>query len=286
MPKISIITINYNDSKGLEKTINSIVNQTFQDFEYIIIDGGSSDESLDVIKRHEDGIHYWISEEDAGIYNAMNKGIRVANGDYLLFLNSGDHLFNKNVLLKNIEHFNNEDIIYFNVEIRGNNNSKIVSYPDKLSFFYFFLNGLCHQAVFIRRELFYKYGFYDEELKIVSDWKFFLLTIFKYNSTYKKMNKILSTHYLGGVSTQIDNTEERNIVLNQHFSGFVEDYRFFFINYNLMKSNRFKMLREIEKSIIGAKLVSFFFRIYIVLFTKKRLKDLLKTSQNQKGQNE
>jgi len=185
-------------------------------------------------------------------------------------------LFEKNVLRKNIEYLNKEDIIYFNVVVNGNGASKIVSYPEKLNFYYFFLSGICHQAVFIRRELFFKYGFYDESLKIVSDWKFFLFTIFKYNSTYKKVDDILSIHYLGGISTQINNSEERSIVLNQHFSGFVEDYQEFSINFNLMKSNRFKMLREIEKSTIGAKLVSLFFRIYIVLFSKTKLKDILK----------
>jgi len=276
MPVISIITINYNDSKGLEKTINSVVSQTFQEFEYIVIDGGSSDDSLDIVKRYEKEINYWVSEEDSGIYHAMNKGIRLAKGDYLLFLNSGDILFEKNVLRKNIEYLNKEDIIYFNVVVNGNGASKIVSYPEKLNFYYFFLSGICHQAVFIRRELFFKYGFYDESLKIVSDWKFFLFTIFKYNSTYKKVDDILSIHYLGGISTQINNSEERSIVLNQHFSGFVEDYQEFSINFNLMKSNRFKMLREIEKSTIGAKLVSLFFRIYIVLFSKTKLKDILK----------
>ena len=85
-PLLSIITINYNDVNGLEKTINSVINQTFQDFEYIIIDGGSSDKSIELIQSNKDRINYWVSEKDSGVFNAMNKGIKVANGTYLLFL--------------------------------------------------------------------------------------------------------------------------------------------------------------------------------------------------------
>ena len=88
--KLSIITINYNNREGLKKTINSVINQTFRDFEYILIDGGSEDGSKEIILQHEAQFSYWRSEKDHGIYNAMNKGILAAKGDYLLFLNSGD----------------------------------------------------------------------------------------------------------------------------------------------------------------------------------------------------
>ena len=92
MAKISIITINYNDKYGLSRTIDSVLNQTYEDFEYIVIDGNSNDGSKEILKNHDLSIDYWVSEPDSGIYNAMNKGIRVAKGDYLLFLNSGDYL--------------------------------------------------------------------------------------------------------------------------------------------------------------------------------------------------
>ena len=90
--KLSIITINLNNCKGLEKTIKSVISQRFTDYEFIVIDGGSDDESLECIKAHRNYIHYWVSEPDKGIYNAMNKGIAQAEGDYCLFLNSGDWL--------------------------------------------------------------------------------------------------------------------------------------------------------------------------------------------------
>ena len=94
--KISIITVNYNDKLGLEKTIKSVLDQENVVFEYLVIDGNSNDGSKDIIEKYKDKINYWVSEPDSGIYNAMNKGIRAATGDYLLFLNSGDWLFENN----------------------------------------------------------------------------------------------------------------------------------------------------------------------------------------------
>ena len=101
MPQLSIITINYNNLAGLQKTFESVFNQTFQDFEYIVIDGGSTDGSKELIEQYHDKIDYWVSEPDSGIYNAMNKGIVRANGEYLQFLNSGDSLLGENIL-KNV----------------------------------------------------------------------------------------------------------------------------------------------------------------------------------------
>jgi glycosyltransferase involved in cell wall biosynthesis len=276
MCKISIITVNYNDAEGLERTITSVVNQSSLDFEYIVIDGGSTDDSLKVIKKYQNKINYFVSEKDSGIYNAMNKGIKVAKGEYLFFLNSGDHFFNQDVIKKISDFLQQEDLVYFNIEIKDNNRSKIVSYPDTLGFSDFYVSGICHQSVFIKKSLFETIGLYDEELKIVSDWKFFILALFKHNCSYKKVNETLSTYYLGGISSQINNFEERNSVIKEHFNGFVEDYDEFLINRNLIDTNRFRMLQEIEKSIIGTKLVSVAFRIYIALFSKTKLKNLLK----------
>ncbi len=112
MVKLSIITVNLNNSAGLRKTIESIVKQTFKDFEYIIIDGGSTDGSAEVIKEFADKITYWVSEPDKGIYNAMNKGILHAKGEYLLFLNSGDWLADDDLLSKVFCEPRTADIIY------------------------------------------------------------------------------------------------------------------------------------------------------------------------------
>ena len=98
--KLSIITINFNNHDGLQKTINSVIAQTWKDFEWIIIDGGSTDGSKNLIEQYDKYITYWISESDKGIYNAMNKGIKIARGDYLQFLNSGDYFYNEKVIEK------------------------------------------------------------------------------------------------------------------------------------------------------------------------------------------
>ena len=98
--KISIITINYNDAKGLYKTIQSVINQSFDNYEFIIIDGGSTDDSLTIIDQYKTKIDYFISEPDTGVYNAMNKGIKIAKGEYLIFMNSGDGFYDENVLSK------------------------------------------------------------------------------------------------------------------------------------------------------------------------------------------
>ena len=112
MKQISIITINYNNASGLEKTIRSVVEQTYNEYEYIIIDGASSDKSKEVIQEYQRYIDFWCSEKDSGIYNAMNKGIQKASGEYLLFLNSGDVLNNSAVLADIHGFLSGEDIVY------------------------------------------------------------------------------------------------------------------------------------------------------------------------------
>ena len=117
MLKLSIITINYNNLEGLKRTVESVVNQTWHEFEYIIIDGASNDGSAAYIESQSHHFDYWESEKDSGIYNAMNKGIKVATGEYLLFLNSGDHLFNDSVLEQNHQYLKIYDLVYFDLQI-------------------------------------------------------------------------------------------------------------------------------------------------------------------------
>ena len=115
IPKLTIITINYNNLEGLKRTVESVLNQTWQEFEYIVIDGGSNDGSAEYIESQSEHIDYWVSEPDKGIYNAMNKGIAKARGEYLLFLNSGDHLYSAKVLEENYGKIADFDLIYFNL---------------------------------------------------------------------------------------------------------------------------------------------------------------------------
>jgi glycosyltransferase involved in cell wall biosynthesis len=277
--KLSIITINYNNLEGLKKTLTSIVNQTCKEFEYIVIDGGSTDGSKAFIESHSDIIDYWVSEPDNGIYNAMNKGILKASGEYVLFLNSGDHFFDNDVLNKNIQYIQKYDLIYFDLQMISASSTKIASYPDNLRFSDLYFGSLPHPATFIKKTLFEKVGCYDENLKIVSDWKFFIVALFKYHCTYIKINGTLTTFYADGISSKKDNLLERNQVLNDCFKEYILDYAVFSDaekHQKLLEMNRFKMLAEIEKSLLGKKIVSVFLRTYLFLFSKKKLKDILK----------
>lgn len=217
---ISIITINYNNVKGLKNTIESVFRQSYTDLEYIVVDGGSTDGSKALIKENASKINYWISEPDEGIYHAMNKGIKVAKGDYLLFLNSGDHFYSnkslsffKPYLLKN----DMRDILYGNILVKSQIEF-IKTYPEKLTFSYFVKDTLPHPGSLINKKCF-NHCLYDEGLQIVSDWKFFMLGVCKKKYTYKYVNKVISTFYLDGISSNnIDLVKrERQQVLTKEF---------------------------------------------------------------------
>lgn len=282
MHKLSIITINYNNLEGLKRTMESVVNQTWQEFEYIIIDGGSTDGSKEYIEEQSEYFDYWVSEPDKGIYNAMNKGIAKATGEYLLFLNSGDHLNDINTLNENVNYIGEKDIICFDINVVGDGIFFVKKCPEVMTFSYLYHETLPHQSTFIRKELFDKIGCYDEDIKIVSDWKFFIVALMKYNATYKHIDAVITTFYLDGISFLMDYSHERIQVLNEYFSGYSADYDELFknrkeldIHQNYLKTNRLKMLNEIEKTIIGRKIVSLFFRLIVVIFSKKDLKDIL-----------
>ena len=167
--KFSIITINYNNCEGLRRTIESVVNQTCRDFEYIIIDGGSTDGSVDVIKQYANQIDYWVSEQDKGIYNAMNKGVVVSKGEYCLFMNSGDCLYNDSVICDVLSQGLDADVVAGSVVyIDGEINES----PKNITFDTFYFGGwVNHEASFIKKEIMIRFP-YDENYRIVSDWKF------------------------------------------------------------------------------------------------------------------
>lgn len=179
--KLSIITINLNDSKGLDKTIQSVLDQTYDNYQFIVIDGASTDGSVEVIEQNESGISYWISEPDKGIYNAMNKGVKQAKGEYCFFLNAGD-VFASESVLDNIFGDDPHESFICGDYIREKN-GVLVEQKDykgrtwEFALYDIFSDFLCHQAFFIRTDNFSKYGFYDENLRIMSDWKLFLNAI-------------------------------------------------------------------------------------------------------------
>lgn len=224
---ISIITINFNNKAGLESTIKSVQNQTAANYEHIIIDGASTDGSKELILQHRSSFSYWVSEPDSGIYNAMNKGIKAAKGEYVLFLNSGDHFFNDTVLKKYSKHIVDKDIVYFNLNVIDEKETFIKKYPKTLSFSYFAKDTLPHPATFIKKEAFEKTNLYYEGFKIVSDWKFFIDAICKHNLSYIQIDKTLSTFYFDGISSILQNKavrlKERNEVLEKEYSVYLQD---------------------------------------------------------------
>lgn len=223
--KLSIITINYNNAQGLEKTIKSIVNQNYRDFEYIVIDGNSSDNSRTVIERYANKIDYWVSEPDSGIYNAMNKGIRRANGEYLLFINSGDCLKDNASMQEIMNQLTGEDIIYFDLDVYYSAGSIVnKSYPDNLTFEYFLTKTLPHPASFIKKRLFEKYGLYDENFKICSDWAFFIDVIGDKKSSYKHVKNSFSVFFFDGISSAPQSVE---LMRKEKVEFLIRKYRLF-----------------------------------------------------------
>ena len=157
-----------------------MIHQTSKDFEYIIIDGASADESVDIIKEYSDKIDHWISEPDKGIYNAMNKGIKIAKGIYCQFLNSGDYLISSNTTREFLDLLPEDcDIFYGNLIKKlkkGYYRSRGFA-GKKITLVDLFTSTISHASCYIKKELFKTYGLYDESLKVVSDWKFFFHTV-------------------------------------------------------------------------------------------------------------
>lgn len=181
--KISIITINWNNNEGLKRTLESVVSQTSREYEYIVVDGASTDGSVETIVRYANhSILRWVSEPDGGIYNAMNKGIRMATGEYVMMLNSGDWFVGEGVLealLAALERNGYPDILYgTTTKVWPNGRTmKNRSWEPYYSMFSFYRGSLDHVGTLIRRELFDRYGMYDESMKICSDWAWFMRVV-------------------------------------------------------------------------------------------------------------
>jgi len=199
--KLSIITINSNNGNGLKQTLESVAGQTFMDFEHIIIDGASTDNSIEVIKSFPH-ITYYVSESDDGIYDAMNKGIKQAKGKYCLFLNSGDYLASPTVIFEMFEKSGDEDMICGDVILKYQNGETLpVKIPPEISLGFLFTRTLAHPSTFIKTELLAKLKNYRTDLQIVSDWAFFVEAIFIYGASYKHYPIFVSVFMCDGISS-------------------------------------------------------------------------------------
>ncbi len=201
LPLVTVVTVVLNNKDGLEKTIKSVINQTYPNVEYIVIDGGSTDGTLDVIRRYENYIDYWISESDEGIYDAMNKGILLALGKWINFMNSGDCFVNLNVLYKIFIDIYNEvfnyDIIYGNTVINYGKFERIFKAKNVKEI----KKGMvfCHQSSFIKTSLHKKKLYNSLKYKLAADFDFFF-TSYLEERFFKKLDTTISKNSIGGES--------------------------------------------------------------------------------------
>lgn len=205
MPKISVITINLNNKEGLCKTIESVVSQTFTDYEYIIIDGGSMDGSVDVIKEYSDKITYLVSEPDKGIYNAMNKGILNAHGEYFQFLNSGDEYtssFALEIALNCITRKElNVNLIFFDYIYRSSSEVRLVTSNDVLDKYVLRKKGFGHLSTFYRGTIFDKVGLFEESFSCSGDRDFYMKALLRHGEAFSYFCFAVAIFYEGGLST-------------------------------------------------------------------------------------
>jgi glycosyltransferase involved in cell wall biosynthesis len=222
---LSIITINYNDCVGLKKTVASVKSQSNQSFEYIIIDGGSTDGSAEYLREHENSFAYACSEKDKGIYDAQNKGIAKSTGKYLLFLNADDTFHSNQVVEQFLKQTTNSDkgIIYGNSLITSPiGEEKLLTPPTKLDLNFWYRNTLNHQAVFMQKTLFDKYGLYDLNFRICADFEFFLKVFVKENAAFEYLPLTVCNYFEDGFSANPANYDkmlaEKETVLKKHLS--------------------------------------------------------------------
>lgn len=267
-PLISIITVNLNNLEGLKKTMDSVFKQTAGNFEYLIIDGGSADGSKEYIELNNNKIDFWISKKDKGIFNAMNQGIKVAKGEYLLFLNSGDWLYNENVLSMVAEKLNGCDVLYGNM-VKVFSDGKIIL--DKgvngkdITLSVFIEETINHSSSFIHKRIFKIFGFYDESLKIVSDWKLFLIALGLNNSEVSYMDYPFSYFDMNGISNRnlkLRDSERKLVIQEEVPEPIYKDYLKLKEAKATLKASRVrKFLRTDEKG-FSRKLYSIIFRIF------------------------
>lgn len=277
--KLTIITINRNNASGLEKTMESVLSQTCKEYEYVVVDGASTDASVEVVKRFAGsfgGRLKWISEPDKGIYNAMNKGIRMAGGEYVQFLNSGDRLADRDVvskMYKALEEKGNPSVLYGNMlkdlpDGRKRRDRSFAGKPITLKGMY--RGSFNHSPAYIKRDLFDKYGEYDESLKIVSDWKWYLQSIVLGEEVPVYVDQDVTVFDMTGISeTNLDllDQERRDQLAVLIKPGILSDYDAWKADWDVME--------RLRRFPLAYKLVHFMERVLFKL-EKKKLREYIK----------
>ena len=271
MAKISIITINYNDKNGLDKTIKSVLGQTFTNYEFIIIDGGSNDGSSELVIENKANVDYWVSEKDSGVFNAMNKGIRAATGEFLIFMNSGD-VFNAATTLEEVmPDLTNQSDIYYGDNFKESPTSKrLKTYPEKLTFSFFYSSAINHQSTFIRKSLFDEHFYYNEDYKIASDWEFFVYVICHQNVPCKYLKKTIAIYDFTGISSSPKFSDlfakEKQQTIEKYFPAFAEDYK----NVSEVNSKRFLQFQYIKSQKLSWKILKATMSIILLFLPRKK----------------
>lgn len=258
--KLSIITINYNNKEGLLKTIQSVISQTIKEFEWVVIDGGSTDGSKELLDEYAPNISYYVSEPDGGIYNAMNKGIKASHGEYLQFLNSGDSLHDSDTIEKVLPLLVDKDIYVGRINSIGKENASIEEQSDfspegilqKLTF-----TWLPHQASFIRRSVFETYGCYREDMKIVSDWWAYYRSLVIGNASIDSIPVTIADYDITGISAT-----HRSKALSEQ-ERLLSEYPPISVYYHFYKDNK-----DIIEAIKGNRFAFWLFRVYYFLYRK------------------
>lgn len=219
--KLSVITICYNIKDEIERTCESIVNQTNQNFEWIVVDGGSTDGTVEILNKYKDRIDVFISEPDNGIYSAMNKGIKQAHGEFLNFMNGGD-CFAVNTVVADFLNYDTDgvDVLYGNMNIVEDSGiRRLQTYPETINKIFFVKDCIGHQAAFIRHNLFEKYGLYNEKYRIVSDWERWIVFI-ENGCSFRYWDYVAADFYRGGVGSKMSkkHNKERDDVIKAHFT--------------------------------------------------------------------
>ena len=226
-PLITVVTVVRNGEKTLEETILSVINQTYKNIEYIIIDGTSTDGTLDIIKKYEDKIDYWISEPDKGIYDAMNKGIDLAKGDYIALLNSDDwyELDTCEIVVGKINSIR-ADIYHGMARVIDERNNKII-FVYGYDIYAISQNMIPHPTCFVSRDIYLKFK-YDINYKSASDYDF-MIKAYKSNVNFYFIEKIMVNFRMGGISQSIENNIETIKIKKKY--GFIQ-----FKNYCIWKT--------------------------------------------------
>lgn len=261
--KVTVITINYNHSEQLEATIRSVVSNVGAlgdalegEVEYVVIDGGSTDSSICVIRRYSEFISYWVSEKDKGVYHAMNKGISVARGEYCLFLNSGDTFYEEDTLKKALP-FLNADFVCGNAVLKYADGMSAWSAPQSVDALFFMQRfSVCHQSLFIRTDLL-KLRPYNESLQIVGDYEQMFYEVAVNCRTYEKMDLTVCYYGCDGISSNHEraDSEKRKVLDEFRYLGYIERDELLDLAGRLkVGSRKYRLLLLLAKCLIHIRL--------------------------------